>query len=94
MSLLAGLSRGYQGVSSALARELAAAAGVSEAASPSSLAEAEWEALWQAWRSWLARLESGTFAAARDAATGRVSVLGAFGERVDSVHALVDSIYR
>jgi predicted ribosome quality control (RQC) complex YloA/Tae2 family protein len=88
------LAGALQGVSPALARELCAAAGVPVDAPWADVATSNRQALHEAVQGWLARVESGSFAATRDPATSAVSVLGSFCEKCDSVHDAVDARYR
>ena len=93
-TLISGMTRAYVGLSGSLVKELAAIAGVAESEAPEGLTPLQWDALWQAWRTWLDRLEGGTFAATRDPDSGRCSVLGSFSEPFDSVHSMIDASYR
>lgn len=70
-SVLGGCVRAYQGVSPALVEELCAAAGVAPGTHPGEIEEEQWGKLHAAWRGWLERVESGSFAATVDEAGGR-----------------------
>jgi predicted ribosome quality control (RQC) complex YloA/Tae2 family protein len=91
--VVAGMVRGYQGVSPTLGRELCLVAHVPASTKAVSLLENEWAALFVAWRSWLQCLEEGSFQATRDPLTGAISVLGSFSEVYDSVHKTFDERY-
>jgi hypothetical protein len=79
-TVLGGCVRAYHGVSPSLAEELCAAAGVQPRAHPSEVSDGEWGALHAAWRGWLERLESGSYAATLDEAGGRCVCAGEGGK--------------
>lgn len=93
-TLLAGATRAYMGVSPALVEELCCmAGGLAPATDPSSLSPQDWAALHGAWRAWILRLQEGSFAPSTCPARQRFSVLGAYDQQHDAVHAMVDGYY-
>ena len=83
-----------QGIGPGLAAELCEAADVDWELLPRELEDAEWEALFEQWCAWLKTLALGRFQPARDPTSGRISVLGAGSQSLDSVHALVNGALR
>jgi predicted ribosome quality control (RQC) complex YloA/Tae2 family protein len=60
-SLRRNLTKTYRGVSSSLADTLAIAVGLDPQASTETLTPSDWQRLFNVWRSWLDRLETGAF---------------------------------
>ena len=77
-----------------LAAELCGAAGIPSQAQPAELCKEQWAALFVRWQGWLAMLASAAFQPCSDEATGRVSMIGSFGQSAPSVHELVDARMR
>ena len=77
-----------------LAAELCKTAGVPSHAPPAELGKEQWATLFERWQGWLAMLVSADFRPCSDEATGRVSMIGSFGQSAPSVHELVDARMR
>lgn len=91
-SVAKSMLKAYQGVSSALARELCTRAHIAPDHAVGSLASHDWQALHEEWQSWLGACGSGAFAVTRDA-SGRLSVLGSYDQHCPSVHEAVNERY-
>lgn len=92
--IIAALTRAYQGVSPALARDLCGAANVPQSAQSAALLDEEWAELFAMWQHWLACVDSGRLAMTQDRTTGASSFLGRFTSAVPSVHDAIDERYR
>ncbi|EFJ52975.1 hypothetical protein VOLCADRAFT_78603 [Volvox carteri f. nagariensis] len=91
--LVDGFIRAFHGVSPALVEEVCGAAGVTPEVRPSTLTQAQWEALYGQWMTWQERLRSGEFTATSDPSSGRYSVFGSLPRRHASVHEMLEEYY-
>lgn len=89
------LSRTFQGVSSALGRELCVKAGLSSEVQSDNMTSEAWQQLHQQWLLWLELCEDSSrmFRATRSSDTGSISVLGTFDQPCESVQEGVGAMY-